>query len=68
MILNILSMVAGLGLVVLTLGDIFQVVVVPRSTGRRYRISFTLWRLDVADVAEGRMARALPRTPTGAKD
>jgi hypothetical protein len=44
MILNILSMTAGIGLVVLTLGDIFQVVVVPRSTGRRYRISFYVWR------------------------
>ena len=44
MILNILSMAAGFALVVLTLGDIFQVVVVPRSTGRRYRISFYVWR------------------------
>jgi hypothetical protein len=44
MILNILSMAAGIALVVLTLGDIFQVVVVPRSTGRRYRISFYVWR------------------------
>jgi hypothetical protein len=44
MVLNILSMAAGIGLVVLTLGDIFQVVVVPRSTGRRYRISFYVWR------------------------
>jgi len=44
MILNILSIAAGIGLVVLTLGDIFQVVVVPRATGRRYRISFYVWR------------------------
>ncbi len=44
MIANILSMAAGFALVVLTLGDIFQVVVVPRSTGRRYRISFYVWR------------------------
>jgi hypothetical protein len=44
MIGNILSMAAGIALVVITLGDIFQVVVVPRSTGRRYRVSFYLWR------------------------
>jgi hypothetical protein len=44
MILNMLSMAAGIVLVVITLGDIFQVVVVPRSTGRRYRISFYVWR------------------------
>jgi hypothetical protein len=44
MILNILSMAAGIAIVVVTLGDIFQVVVVPRSTGRRYRISFYVWR------------------------
>jgi hypothetical protein len=44
MIVNILSMAAGVAIVVLTLGDIFQVVVVPRSTGRRYRISFYVWR------------------------
>lgn len=44
MVIDVLSISAGLIIVVLTLGDIFQVVVVPRATGRRYRISFYLWR------------------------
>lgn len=46
---NILSIAAGVVVVVLTLGDIFQVVVVPRATGRSWRVSFyafrLLWRL-----------------------
>jgi hypothetical protein len=44
MIWSILSIAAGITVVVATLGDIFQVVVVPRSTGRRFRISFFVWR------------------------
>lgn len=44
MLLNILCMVAGIFVVVLTLSDAFQVVIVPRATGRRFRISFYLWR------------------------
>ena len=44
MIGNILSVAAGIALVVITLADLFQVVVVPRSTGRRYRVSFYVWR------------------------
>ena len=44
MAINILSVAAGIVLVVLTLNDIFQSVVVPRATGRRFRISFYVWR------------------------
>ncbi len=44
MLVNTLSMVAGIVIVVLTLGDVFQVVIVPRATGRRFRVSFYLWR------------------------
>ena len=44
MAINILSVAAGIILVVLTLNDIFQSVVVPRATGRRFRISFYVWR------------------------
>jgi hypothetical protein len=44
MIINIACMLAGVALVVLTLNDIFQSVVVPRATGRRYRISSYFWR------------------------
>jgi hypothetical protein len=44
MLLNILSMAAGIALVVITLSDIFQVVVMPRATGRRFRVSFYVWR------------------------
>ncbi len=44
MVANILSMAAGVIVVVATISDIFQVVVVPRATGRRFRISFFVWR------------------------
>lgn len=44
MLINILSMATGIFIVVLTLSDAFQVVIVPRATGRRFRISFYLWR------------------------
>ncbi|HEX3369945.1 MAG TPA: potassium channel family protein [Candidatus Cybelea sp.] len=44
MAINVLSVAAGIVLVVLTLNDIFQSVVVPRATGRRLRISFYVWR------------------------
>ena len=42
--LNALGIVAGLIVIALTLSDVFQVVVMPRATGRRYRISFYVWR------------------------
>jgi hypothetical protein len=44
MLLNALSIAIGVAVVALTLSDIFQVVVMPRATGRRYRISSYLWR------------------------
>ncbi len=44
MAINVLSVAAGIVLIVLTLNDIFQSVVVPRATGRRLRISFYVWR------------------------
>jgi ion channel len=42
---DILSVLAGLALIVLVLNDIFQSVVVPRAVGRRWRISFFVWRV-----------------------
>jgi len=43
-VLNIASIVFGALVVGLTLNDVFQSVVVPRATGRRYRISSYVWR------------------------
>jgi hypothetical protein len=45
MFLNALSIAAGLAVIALTMSDVFQSVVMPRATGRRYRISFYVWRL-----------------------
>jgi hypothetical protein len=42
---DILSVVAGIGVLLLMLGDVFQSVVVPRAVGRRWRVSFALWRM-----------------------
>jgi Ion channel len=42
--LNILSIVLGAAIITLTLNDVFQSVVMPRATGRRFRISFYVWR------------------------
>jgi hypothetical protein len=44
MIGNTLSVLFGLAVVVLVLSDIFQSVIVPRAVGRRFRISFYVWR------------------------
>lgn len=44
MLLNVVSIVVGLGIIGLTLNDVFQSVVMPRATGRRFRISFYVWR------------------------
>ncbi|HEY2475711.1 MAG TPA: ion channel [Candidatus Cybelea sp.] len=44
MAINVLSVAAGILVVASTLNDIFQSVVVPRATGRRFRISFYVWR------------------------
>ena len=45
MILNVLVVLVGAACVAVTLNDVFQAVVVPRATGRRYRVSFYFWRL-----------------------
>jgi len=44
MALNALSIAAGLVVIALALNDVFQSVVMPRATGRRYRLSFYAWR------------------------
>ncbi len=44
MLLNILSIVVGIVVIGLTLNDVFQSVIMPRATARRYRISFYVWR------------------------
>jgi hypothetical protein len=44
MIGNLASIVLGAIVILLALNDVFQSVVMPRATGRRYRISFYFWR------------------------
>jgi hypothetical protein len=44
MLLNVLSVAGGVVVILLTLNDIFQSVIVPRATARRFRISFYAWR------------------------
>jgi hypothetical protein len=44
MLLNIMSIALGAAIVAVTLNDVFQSVVVPRATGRRFRVSFYVWR------------------------
>ena len=41
---NALILLAGIALVVLTLNDVFQAVIVPRAVGRSFRPSSYLWR------------------------
>src|SRR5580704_7097518 len=43
MVLNVLLIAIGVWFVAITLSDIFQVVIMPRATARRYRISFYAW-------------------------
>ncbi|MBV8344946.1 MAG: two pore domain potassium channel family protein [Candidatus Eremiobacteraeota bacterium] len=45
LMLNALVIAIGVALIATTLNDVFQVVVMPRATGRRYRISFYVWRV-----------------------
>jgi Ion channel len=45
MFLNALSIAVGLAVIALTMSDVFQSVVMPRATGRRFRISFYVWRV-----------------------
>ncbi|HZY97651.1 MAG TPA: potassium channel family protein [Candidatus Cybelea sp.] len=42
--LNVLGIAIGAAVIALTLSDVFQVVVMPRAAGRRFRISFYVWR------------------------
>lgn len=42
--LNALAIAFGIVVILATLNDAFQTVVVPRATGRRFRISFYYWR------------------------
>jgi hypothetical protein len=42
--LNALAIAIGIVVILSTLNDAFQTVVVPRATGRRFRISFYYWR------------------------
>ncbi len=44
MVLNVLSIAIGVFVIAASLADVFQAVVMPRATGRRYRISFYFWR------------------------
>lgn len=44
LITDILFATGGIAVVLLTLNDIFQSVVVPRATGRQFRVSFYVWR------------------------
>ena len=44
MLINIASIIAGIAVIALTLSDVFQSVVMPRATARRYRISAHVWR------------------------
>ncbi len=44
MIADVLSVAAGIALILLTMNDVFQSVIVPRAVGRRWRISFYAWR------------------------
>lgn len=44
MLPKILSVAMGVVVIALALNDVFQSVVMPRATGRRYRISFYFWR------------------------
>ncbi|HVN68373.1 MAG TPA: potassium channel family protein [Candidatus Binatia bacterium] len=42
--LNVLCILLGATVIALSLNDIFQSVVMPRATGRRFRVSFYVWR------------------------
>ena len=44
MLFNVLAIAAGAATIAAALADVFQSVVVPRATGRRFRISFYVWR------------------------
>jgi hypothetical protein len=44
MILNVVSVVAGVALILVTMNDVFQSVIVPRAVGRRFRPGYYAWR------------------------
>ncbi len=62
--LNVASIVAGIAVIALTLNDVFQSVVMPRATGRRYRISFYVWRATWYCWPSARLALFTPAMPT----
>jgi hypothetical protein len=43
-IADILSVVFGIALIAYALSDLFQSVIVPRAVGRRWRLTFIVWR------------------------
>jgi hypothetical protein len=45
MLLNVLFIALGGAVIILVLSDVFQSVVMPRATGRRFRMSFYVWRV-----------------------
>ena len=44
MFLNVVSVIAGAALILLTMNDVFQSVIVPRAVGRRFRPGYYAWR------------------------
>ena len=44
MLFNVASIALGVFIIAAALLDVFEAVVMPRATGRRYRISFYYWR------------------------
>lgn len=44
MVLNVASVAFGIVVIAAALNDVFQSVVMPRATGRRFRVSFYVWR------------------------
>lgn len=44
MLLNVASIAVGIVIILAALNDVFQSVVMPRATGRRFRVSFYVWR------------------------
>jgi hypothetical protein len=43
-LLNVASVIIGVLVIVVALNDVFQSVVMPRATGRSFRVSFYFWR------------------------
>ncbi len=45
MLLNVASVALGIVIIIAALNDVFQSVVMPRATGRGFRVSFYAWRI-----------------------